>query len=81
METGVFEGLSVSDLMALAVDDPHVTETAHAILERAEKQIQDARDHFNRQVNRFEKGDDLPPGVLKLIKVNVGHEAGALRGG
>ncbi len=71
VEPGVFEGISVSDLMALAVDDPHVTETAHAILERAEKQIQAARDHFNRQVNRFEKGDDLPPGVLKLIKVNV----------
>ena len=71
VEPGVFSGLSVSDLMALAVDDPHVTETAHAVLERAETQIQAARDHFNRQVNRFEKGDDLPPGVLKLIKINV----------
>ena len=71
MGPGVLAGISVSDLAALAVDDLELTDHVQDILDRAEKQIQNAREHFNRQVSRFEKGDDLPPGVLKLIKINV----------
>jgi DNA-directed RNA polymerase subunit beta len=29
------------------------------------------RDDFERQVSRFEKGDELPPGVIKMVKVYV----------
>ncbi|MBF0200724.1 MAG: DNA-directed RNA polymerase subunit beta [Desulfamplus sp.] len=53
------------------LDDPHLTDTVQEILDIAESQIKLARDFFNNQVARFEKGDDLPPGVLKMIKVNV----------
>ncbi|MBF0257792.1 MAG: DNA-directed RNA polymerase subunit beta [Desulfamplus sp.] len=74
--------LSVADLMGISVEDSNATEevvrvlgmkteTAHDILEKAEKQIRLANEYFNSQVLRFEKGDELPPGVLKLIKVNV----------
>ena len=71
VKSGSFEGIPVSSLVNLAVEDAVVTERAQLILEQAQNQIKKARDHFNRQVSRFEKGDDLPPGVLKLIKISV----------
>ncbi len=68
---GLFEGVPISDLLGLSVEDPHLTETVQIILEKADRQIKKAREHFNSQVSRYEKGDDLSPGVLKLIKISV----------
>ena len=67
----LFSNISISNLSELAVDDPSITDNALAILENAQKQVKKARDYFNSQISRFEKGDDLPPGVLKLIKIDV----------
>lgn len=74
--------LSVADLMGISVEVSHATdevakelasktEFAQDLIEKADKQIRLANEFFNSQVLRFEKGDELPPGVLKLIKVNV----------
>ncbi len=71
VEKGTFAGISVSDLTGITIDDPIVSENVQLILEKAQQQIKKARDIFNGRVTRFEKGDDLPPGVLKLIKINV----------
>jgi DNA-directed RNA polymerase subunit beta len=71
---GSFRDIPVSVLLNLVVEDPVITENIQTTLEQAQKQIKSARDHFNRQVSRFEKGDDLPPGVLKLIKISVAME-------
>ncbi|MBI9087648.1 MAG: DNA-directed RNA polymerase subunit beta [Desulfobacterium sp.] len=68
---GLFEGIPLTDLMGVSVGDPHLTDTAQIILEKADQQIKKAREHFNSQVSRYEKGDDLSPGVLKLIKISV----------
>ncbi|PIE61564.1 MAG: DNA-directed RNA polymerase subunit beta [Desulfobacterales bacterium] len=71
---GVFEKVPVSILVNVVVDDAELTERAQLVFEKAQEQIKKAREHFNRQVSRFEKGDDLPPGVLKLIKISVAME-------
>ncbi|MCG8684658.1 MAG: DNA-directed RNA polymerase subunit beta [Desulfobacterales bacterium] len=74
VKAGVFEKIPVSVLVNVAVEDAVLTEKAQVVLEQAQDQIKKAREHFNRQVSRFEKGDDLPPGVLKLIKISVAME-------
>jgi DNA-directed RNA polymerase subunit beta len=74
VKSGLFEGIPMSVLVHVAVKDAVITEKAQIILESAQRQIKKARDHFNRQVSRFEKGDDLPPGVLKMIKISVAME-------
>ena len=74
VKAGVFDKIPVSVLVNVAVEDAVLTEKAQVILEQAQDQIKKAREHFNRQVSRFEKGDDLPPGVLKLIKISVAME-------
>ncbi|MDY0375646.1 MAG: DNA-directed RNA polymerase subunit beta [Desulfobacterium sp.] len=68
---GLLAGIALSDLMSLTVEDAELTETVHLTLEKGEQEIKRARENFNTLVSRFEKGDDLPPGVLKLIKINV----------
>ena len=70
----LFEDIPIAILVNVAVDDAVTTEKAQIILESAQKQIKKAREHFNRLVSRFEKGDDLPPGVLKMIKISVAME-------
>ncbi|MCD4676662.1 MAG: DNA-directed RNA polymerase subunit beta, partial [Desulfobacula sp.] len=74
VKSGLFEGIPVSVLVNVAVKDAVITEKVQVILESAQEQIKKAREHFNRQVSRFEKGDDLPPGVLKMIKISVAME-------
>ncbi len=71
VEKGLFSEIPVSVLTGITIDEPIVSEDVQFVLEKAEQQIKKARDNFNAQVLRFEKGDDLPPGVLKLIKINV----------
>jgi len=71
---GVLSDVPVSVLVNIEVKDPVLTEKVQLILESAQNQIKKAREHFNRQVSRFEKGDDLPPGVLKMIKISVAME-------
>jgi len=70
----LFAEIPIAVLVNVAVKDAVMTEKAQIILESAQEQIKKAREHFNRQVSRFEKGDDLPPGVLKMIKISVAME-------
>ena len=71
VEKDLFADLPLSTLSNLSVEDSVITDNVQVLIDKAEKQIKKARDYFNGQVSRFEKGDDLPPGVLKLIKINV----------
>jgi len=71
VKEGLFAKIPVSVLVNVAVKDAVTTEKVQLILENAQAQIKKAREKFNRQVSRFEKGDDLPPGVLKMIKISV----------
>jgi DNA-directed RNA polymerase subunit beta len=43
----------------------------HEILERYRDQRELCRLAFEQQVSRFERGDELPPGVIKMVKVYV----------
>ncbi len=74
VKKGLFKNVPISTLVNVAVKDAVVTEKAQVILESAQKQIKKAREHFNRLVSRFEKGDDLPPGILKIIKISIAME-------
>jgi len=63
--------IPVAQLEGIVLEDPQLTEKIHDVLERYRDQCEICRGAFERQVGRFEKGDDLPPGVIKLVKVYV----------
>ena len=61
----------LAQLEGIVLKDAKDTEAVHEILERYRDQCELTRMIFEQQQSRFEKGDDLPPGVIKLVKVYV----------
>jgi DNA-directed RNA polymerase subunit beta len=61
----------LAQLEGLVLKDPKLTERVHELLERYRDQGELTRMVFEQQVSRYAKGDDLPPGVIKLVKVYV----------
>ncbi len=41
------------------------------VFERYDKQVKEIRERYNSMIKRIQKGDDLPPGVVKMVKVYV----------
>jgi DNA-directed RNA polymerase subunit beta len=63
--------IPVVQFEGIVLKDPKVTQQVHEILERYRDQCELCRLAFDQQVGRYEKGDDLPPGVIKMVKVYV----------
>jgi len=71
IDSNMLAEIPVAQLEGIVLKNPKLTEKIHEILERYREQCEICRDTFDQQVGRFEKGDDLPPGVIKLVKVYV----------
>lgn len=71
IEPGTLEDIPVALLEGLVLDDVEATELLHQLLELYRDQCDRCRAEFERQVSRYEKGDELPPGVIKMVKVYV----------
>jgi DNA-directed RNA polymerase subunit beta len=63
--------IPIVQLEGVVLKDPNVTQQVHEILERYRDQCELCRLAFEQQVGRYERGDDLPPGVIKMVKVYV----------
>jgi DNA-directed RNA polymerase subunit beta len=61
----------VSALETMVLDDAELTEKIHDLLERYREQCDRIREEFENSLTRFERGDELPPGVIKMVKVYV----------
>jgi DNA-directed RNA polymerase subunit beta len=66
-----FEGLTRAQLWQIGLDD----DSANVEIEGLKKQYDDAKkrldDRFNDKVDKLQRGDELPPGVMKIVKVFV----------
>lgn len=69
--TGELADVPMAQLETLVLDDAETTESVHDLLEQYRQQSDRVRDAFERQLIRFERGDELPPGVIKMVKVYV----------
>ncbi|MGW8300632.1 MAG: DNA-directed RNA polymerase subunit beta [Desulfobacterales bacterium] len=61
----------MAQLEGLVLKDPKISQQVHELLERYRDQRELCRLAFEQQVGRYEKGDDLPPGVIKMVKIYV----------
>jgi DNA-directed RNA polymerase subunit beta len=61
----------MAQMESVVLKDAQLTQQMHAILERYRDQLELCRSSFEQQVGRYERGDDLPPGVIKMVKVYV----------
>ncbi|MCU0563874.1 MAG: DNA-directed RNA polymerase subunit beta, partial [Desulfobacterales bacterium] len=71
LDAGALEGVPVAALEGVVLKDAQMTQQVHEILERYRDQRELCRLAFEQQVSRFERGDELPPGVIKMVKVYV----------
>jgi len=63
-----------SDILKLRVkgrDDEDVDEQLSEIVDKTERQIEVLKALFAEKESRLKRGDELPPGVIKLVKVFV----------
>ncbi len=67
----VLSQIPLAHLEGVVFKDAKLTEEVHEILERYRDQCELCRIAFEQQASRYEKGDDLPPGVIKMVKVYV----------
>jgi DNA-directed RNA polymerase subunit beta len=65
------QDIPLSQIEGIVLKDPQQTEEIHEIIETYQEMSEAVRARFEQQVSRFEKGDDLPPGVIKMVKVYV----------
>ena len=63
--------IPVAQLEGIVLKSPKSTEKVHDILEQYRNQSELCRQEYEQKASRFAKGDDLPPGVIKLVKVYV----------
>ena len=69
----VVQGLTYLDLARARVetDDAELETELRALEERTERQVEVIRQLFEEKKEKIRRGDELPPGVIKLVKVYV----------
>ncbi len=72
VEEGSFTGLKFEDLRDIKIKgDEEVTDRLSQIYESISEQIDVIRIIFQEKINKVTRDDELPPGVIKLVKVYV----------
>ncbi|MBA3028513.1 MAG: DNA-directed RNA polymerase subunit beta [Desulfobacteraceae bacterium] len=71
IEAGMLADIAVSHLEGIVVKDPEINESVYSIIATYNEQSKMCRNKCEDQTARFDKGDDLPPGVIKMVKVYV----------
>ncbi len=61
----------MAQLETLVLKNAETTEKVHDLLELYRQQCDKVREQFEHHLERFERGDELPPGVIKMVKVYV----------
>ena len=67
----VLSKISLSQMVGLELKNATVAVQMSEMLERCREQCDRVRKRFEDQVNRFEGGDELPPGIIKIVRVYV----------
>jgi len=73
LSADVLQGLPYEAIVRLKVqtDDPRLEEDLRELEERTERQVEVIRQQFEEKKEKVRRGDELPPGVIKLVKVYV----------
>ncbi|HVZ36476.1 MAG TPA: DNA-directed RNA polymerase subunit beta, partial [Polyangiaceae bacterium] len=73
LDRETIERISTRNLKRIKLNDkdPRVNEQIDEIEEMTSRQIEVLRKITNEKISKLQKGDELPPGVIKLVKVYV----------
>ncbi len=65
------DNLSVNDLIEINIDDDKTSSQIESLIKNYENQLGNINQKFENKIDKIQSGDELLPGVLKLIKVFV----------
>ena len=65
------EGIKKSDLRKIVVENEKTMEAIEDMGTTFDKQIADLNDRFENKVEKLQRGDEMLPGVMKMVKVFV----------
>ena len=71
MDKAMLDQVPVAQFEGMLPADDTVAEKLHDLLERYRDECDRVRAEFEHNIARYEKGDELPPGVIKMVKVYV----------
>ncbi len=69
----VLEGVAYESMVRIKVasEDPRLEDDLRDLEERTERQVEVIKQLFEEKKEKVRRGDELPPGVIKLVKVYV----------
>ncbi len=65
------DNLNVNDLIKINIDEEKTTTQIEALTKNYENQLGNINQKFENKIDKIQSGDELLPGVLKLIKVFI----------
>ena len=71
IDRGMLSDIPAAHFEGIVLYDAELTERVHDLLERYRNEQERVRDEFEHKLLRFERGDEMPPGVIKMVKVYV----------
>jgi len=71
LDEEVLDRLSTGERRQLVVEDDRVMVDIEALGRRFDLGVKELNDRFENKVDKLERGDELPPGVMKMVKVFV----------
>jgi DNA-directed RNA polymerase subunit beta len=66
-----FDTLSPTHWGRIKVDEEETEEAVTRVVEAMEEQVAEIREDFDKKVEKLKSGDELPPGIIKMVKVFV----------
>jgi DNA-directed RNA polymerase subunit beta len=67
----VFAQYTPGQWRQFVVDDDKLMDYLEGLKEHFDKSIEQLKDRFENKVDKLQRGDELPPGVMKMVKVFV----------
>ncbi len=67
----VIADLTSGELRRLVVGDDAVMKEAEALSQRFDQGVKALNERFESKIEKLERGDELPPGVMKMVKVFI----------
>ena len=67
----ILDSVPDKSLRKIKLSDPEKRETLKNIDEESASQIKTLESDYEKKIEQFKKGDELPPGVLKIVKVYI----------
>ncbi|MDR1365378.1 MAG: DNA-directed RNA polymerase subunit beta, partial [Holosporales bacterium] len=74
IDAAMLEGLSLYQIRKISVKDQRIRKLVEVIAKQFENKVEKLQKSLKDSIEKLRKGDDLPAGILKLVKVFIANK-------